>query len=178
MGVLDRDVVFLSAGNRYISLGKEGQGERWVEDEAWRTAAFKVEAEEGKKDGAAREEKGRPCKDSGWRKWSAASSIGRQVFTTGPPGKPLAVSLENNFRRWGKESLPKEACPECWLLPSTLHLKVYIVLQVKNKVKLHIAWDFPGSPVVKTSPPNTEGVGSIPGQGAMIPLSCGQKTRT
>ena len=47
MGVLDRDVVFLSAGNRYSSLGKEGQGKKWVDDEAWRTAAFKAEAEEG-----------------------------------------------------------------------------------------------------------------------------------
>ena len=30
-------------------------------------------------------------------------------------------------------------------------------------------WDFPGSPVVKTSPSNAEGVGLIPGQGAKIP---------
>ena len=29
--------------------------------------------------------------------------------------------------------------------------------------------DFPGSPVVKTSPSNAGGVGSIPGQGAKIP---------
>ena len=29
--------------------------------------------------------------------------------------------------------------------------------------------DFPGSPVVKTSPSNTGGVCSIPGQGAKIP---------
>lgn len=49
MGVLDRDIVFLSAGNRYSSLGKDSQGERWVEDEAWRTAAFKAEAEERKR---------------------------------------------------------------------------------------------------------------------------------
>ena len=32
-------------------------------------------------------------------------------------------------------------------------------------------WDFPGSPVVKTSPSNAEGVGLIPGQGAKIPLA-------
>ena len=30
-------------------------------------------------------------------------------------------------------------------------------------------WDFPGRPVVKTSPSNAGGVGSIPGQGAKIP---------
>ena len=29
--------------------------------------------------------------------------------------------------------------------------------------------DFPGSPVVKTSPSNAGGAGSIPGQGAKIP---------
>ena len=31
------------------------------------------------------------------------------------------------------------------------------------------AWDFPGSPVVKTSPSNAGGAGSIPGQEAKIP---------
>ena len=31
--------------------------------------------------------------------------------------------------------------------------------------------DFPGGPVIKTSPSNSEGVGSIPGQGAKIPHS-------
>ena len=29
--------------------------------------------------------------------------------------------------------------------------------------------DFPGGPVVKTSPSNADGAGSIPGQGAKIP---------
>ena len=34
---------------------------------------------------------------------------------------------------------------------------------------IKIIWgDFPGSPVVKTSPPNAGGGGSIPGQGAKI----------
>ena len=32
-----------------------------------------------------------------------------------------------------------------------------------------ISWDFPGSPVVKTSPSNAGGAGSIPGRGATIP---------
>ena len=31
--------------------------------------------------------------------------------------------------------------------------------------------DFPGSPVVKTSPSNARGAGSIPGQGARIPYA-------
>ena len=31
------------------------------------------------------------------------------------------------------------------------------------------SWDFPGGPVVKTSPSNAGGVGSIPGQGAKMP---------
>ena len=36
-------------------------------------------------------------------------------------------------------------------------------------------WDFPGGPVVKTSPSNAEGAGSIPGWGAKIPHASGQK---
>ena len=36
--------------------------------------------------------------------------------------------------------------------------------------------DFPDGPVVKTSPSNAGGVGSIPGQGAKIPHASGPKT--
>ena len=36
-------------------------------------------------------------------------------------------------------------------------------------------WDFPGGPVVKTSPSNAGGTGSISGQGAKIPHSSGPK---
>ena len=32
-----------------------------------------------------------------------------------------------------------------------------------------VPWDFPGGPVVKPSPSNARGVGSIPGQGVKIP---------
>ena len=32
-----------------------------------------------------------------------------------------------------------------------------------------IGWDFPGGPVVKTSPSNAGGAGLIPGQGTKIP---------
>ena len=32
-----------------------------------------------------------------------------------------------------------------------------------------IVWDFPGGPMVKTSPCNAEGAGSVPGQGTKIP---------
>ena len=32
-----------------------------------------------------------------------------------------------------------------------------------------LGWDFPGGPVVKTSPSNEGGAGSIPGGGARIP---------
>ena len=35
--------------------------------------------------------------------------------------------------------------------------------------EIYASWDFPGSPVVKTSPSNAEGAGSIPGQRAKIP---------
>ena len=34
---------------------------------------------------------------------------------------------------------------------------------------MYIIWNFPGRPVVKTSPSNTGGMSSIPCQGAMIP---------
>ena len=38
-------------------------------------------------------------------------------------------------------------------------------------------WDFPGGPVVKTSPSNVGGVGLIPGQGAKIPHASQPKTK-
>ena len=38
--------------------------------------------------------------------------------------------------------------------------------------------DFPGGPVVKTSPSNAGGVDRIPGQGAKIPHAFGPKTKT
>ena len=39
-------------------------------------------------------------------------------------------------------------------------------MSIRNKVN---CWDFPGGPMVKTSPSNAGGAGSIPGQGAKIP---------
>ena len=38
-------------------------------------------------------------------------------------------------------------------------------------------WDFPGGPVVKTSPSNTGGMGSVPCQGAKIPHASRRKTK-
>ena len=38
--------------------------------------------------------------------------------------------------------------------------------------------DFHGGPMVKTSPSNAGGVGSIPGQGAKIPHASGPKPKT
>ena len=37
--------------------------------------------------------------------------------------------------------------------------------------------DFPGGPVIKTSPPNTEDVSSIPGQGTKIPHASQSKNQ-
>ena len=46
------------------------------------------------------------------------------------------------------------------LLPEwTIHI-------VTDGIKTHELWDFPGCPVVKTSPSNAGGEGSIPGGGA------------
>ena len=39
-------------------------------------------------------------------------------------------------------------------------------------------WDFPGGPVVKASPSNEGGVGSIPGQGAKILHDLQPKNKT
>ena len=44
---------------------------------------------------------------------------------------------------------------------------------LKKKKKNNNTRDFPGSPVVKTSPANAGGAGSIPGQGAKIPHASG-----
>ena len=48
---------------------------------------------------------------------------------------------------------------------------------VKCVVKNHMVGDFPGGPVVKTSPSNAGGVGSTPGQGAKIPLTLQPKNQ-
>ena len=45
---------------------------------------------------------------------------------------------------------------------------------LKNK---DLAGDFPGSPVVKTSPSNAGGAGPIPGRGAKIPHALGPKNQ-
>ena len=39
-------------------------------------------------------------------------------------------------------------------------------------------WDFPGGPVVKTSPSKARGAGSIPGQESKIPQDLGPKKKT
>ena len=46
----------------------------------------------------------------------------------------------------------------------SLSLTVYFLLTL-----ISVFGDFPGSPVVKTSPSNAGGAGSIPGQGTKIP---------
>ena len=46
-----------------------------------------------------------------------------------------------------------------------------------NVWKLNICKDFLDSPVVKTSPSNASGAGSIPGQGAKIPHAAGPKNQ-
>ena len=47
-------------------------------------------------------------------------------------------------------------------------LKVFHIKRKKDR-------DFPGGPLVKTSPFNAGGSGLIPGQGAMIPHASGPK---
>ena len=50
---------------------------------------------------------------------------------------------------------------------------MFIIPQSKNKHP----WDFPGSPVVKTSPSNAGDAGLITGQGAKIPHASGPKNQ-
>ena len=43
------------------------------------------------------------------------------------------------------------------------------------EAKFEATWDFPGGPVVKTSPSNAGGAGLIPGWRAKIPHASGSK---
>ena len=43
--------------------------------------------------------------------------------------------------------------------------------------KYHLQWDFPGGPVIKTSPSEARDVGSIPGQEAKIQNALRPKTQ-
>ena len=49
------------------------------------------------------------------------------------------------------------------------------MISTKNTIKKKAPGDFPGSPVVETSPSNAGGAGLIPGQGAKIPHASGLK---
>ena len=51
-------------------------------------------------------------------------------------------------------------------------VKCKVVYALKGKGR-----DFPGDLVVKTSSSNTEGVGTIPGQGTKIPYASGPKEK-
>ena len=52
-------------------------------------------------------------------------------------------------------------------------------MKLKEKLTVPIKqsqlWDFPGGPVVKTSPSNAGGAGSVPGWGAKVPHAWWQK---
>ena len=59
-----------------------------------------------------------------------------------------------------------------------LKLRSYLLIK-----KLNIPWDFPRGPLLRTSPSNAEGTGSIFGQGAEIPhawqpINQNEKTET
>ena len=52
-----------------------------------------------------------------------------------------------------------------------------VKIYYKNIKHIYIGRDFPGGPVVKTSPSNAEGAGLIPGQGAKIPCASRPKNQ-
>ena len=57
-------------------------------------------------------------------------------------------------------------------LTSLLRLLYCETIELRSiiwKTLLEICWDFPGSPMVGTSPSNAEGTGLIPGWGVRIP---------
>ena len=58
--------------------------------------------------------------------------------------------------------------------PSKNYFKEELIYYFPLKYSIR---DFPGGPVVKISPSNTGGVGSIPGQGAKIPRASWPKSK-
>ena len=79
-----------------------------------------------------------------------------------------SVSI-TRFRHWAGSpawncddwpQAPKVRCSDFYQVPGGSR---------KKKKNEQEEWDFPGGPVVKTSPSNAEGAGSIPDQGAKIP---------
>ena len=59
--------------------------------------------------------------------------------------------------------------------PSKNYFKEELIYYFPLKYSIR---DFPGGPVVKISPSNTGGVGSIPSQGAKIPHASWPKSKT
>ena len=52
-----------------------------------------------------------------------------------------------------------------------------IRMTIIKKIRNSKCWDFPGSPVVKTSPSNAGGAGLIPGQGTKVPQASRPKNQ-
>ena len=50
--------------------------------------------------------------------------------------------------------------------------------EIKTLNQDHEKGDFPGGPLVKTSPSSAEGVDSIPGGRTKVHMPCGQKSKT
>ena len=80
---------------------------------------------------------------------------------------PVYLLVLSEFRQSFLPSLPLTKQP--W---ASLHLGS------ENRYLKVILWGFPGGPVVKTSPSNSEGVGLIPGWGAKISHALWPKHKT
>ena len=63
-------------------------------------------------------------------------------------------------------------------LPYDLAIPLLGIYLDKSIIQKGTCRDFPGGPVVKTSPSSVGGAGSIPGWGAKIPHASDQKTKT
>ena len=95
----------------------------------------------------------------------------RWKVTEGSGGQGVEVSLCSS----GPKPQEKGSVPDWAIVLITLTLVAATVSLLYSIKKM--SGDIPGSPVVKTSPSNAGGAGSIPGRGAKIPRASQPKNQ-
>ena len=81
----------------------------------------------------------------------------------------IEFTLKKERKKEKKTAVLRKASLQGRPLAGIWETGFWVVPTIPRTDKNGSLWDFPGSPVVKTSPSNAGGVGSIPGQGAKIP---------
>ena len=100
---------------------------------------------------------------------SASPALAGGFFTTEPPGKPIDNGEIIKSRMTQTDPLPLV----------TAGYKNILRRQCKKKRKKEsLSRDFPGGPVVKTSPSNAEDMGLTPGRRLRFNMPFSQKTKT